>query len=263
MSDETTHLGKGELADLVPLTTAANEAEALYLVERLEEAHIRATAFTESMRYPNMHPEIRVPRVLLDAARKVIEKARKEAHQRALDFAFEDDETGDGARTTDPGTFSIMQAIATQPEEERNAALKDWIQRWFEQAERDVDIALYLAAAGLTREQAAELVRQVSEERRDALDRTRQGRWNFGVMLALVSGLTLVMVLVLSVLDSASTEELVRFSALPVILLMMSLFAMYSARRTLPHLEPPDADDSARAPSDDAAAKNDEARTSA
>jgi len=91
---DTTHLSDAELHDVVVITTAINEAEALYLMTRLEDSGIPVLRTADAINYHNpiKTPEIRVPRTLVARAQEIIDTARAEAKARALENAFDFDE---------------------------------------------------------------------------------------------------------------------------------------------------------------------------
>lgn len=226
----TTHLSDAELHDVIVVATAANEAEMLYLSERLEEAGIPLARLSESIRYHNplsSRPEIRVPRVLAIRAREIIDAARVEAEHRAVDNAFDQEsvEQIDAKDVKRDNTLALMLTLKSLPAHERNPQLALCIIDWFASGRSNIDISRYLAAAGLTQDEARALVADVYEQQKDEIQRKQAAGWNRGLIF-----------IVLGVLVFAVGSR----PMLGVIVAMIGLAIMYNSSKSPGLLQKPE-----------------------
>jgi len=170
---DTTHLSDAELHDVVTVATAFNEAESMYLGNRLEESGIPVLRTAESVNYFSPNPRIRVPRTLQKRAQEVIETARAEAKARALEDAFNVEEVDEKDAKKDP-LIRTMTQLKSLPQDQKLPELALYIIEWFAAGRSNADIARYLSLAGLTPDEARALVADVYENQRDRIRQTRE-----------------------------------------------------------------------------------------
>jgi len=191
---DTIHLSDAELHDVVVLTTAVNEAEALYLMNRLEDSGIPVLRTADAVNYHNpiKNPEIRVPRVLVARAQEIVDVARQEAKARALENAFDVDEVDEKDARKDP-LIREMARLATLPHDQKLPELALYIIEWFAAGRSSADIARYLSLAGLTPDEARALVADVYENQQERLREKREANATLGPLLTAAGALLLVL----------------------------------------------------------------------
>jgi len=208
MSDaaDTTHLSDAELHDVVVLTRAVNEAEALYLKNRLEESGVPVLRTADAINYHNpiKEPEIRVPRVLVARAQQVVDAARAEAKSRAIENAFESDELDASDIARDP-LLGEMAQMAALPKDEKLPELALLVADWFKAGKNNEDIARYLALAGLTPDESRDLVADVYENQKARAAHKQLSNARFGGLFAVLG----VLIFASGILSDLSLPRLI------------------------------------------------------
>jgi len=188
-----------ELQDLVLLERTGSVPEAGFLVSLLEDEGIPAVVHGASLSglaaSEWIRPEVKVPRVFLDEAKAIIAKGRDTARARGIEDAFSeekiDEEMSD--ERVDP-EMTEMQQLKDEPKNVRDEKLAAKVAKWTVEGINPVRVAQYLAVAGLSLDEAADLVKTVRTDRKDLMDDALNGRVMLGLGIALIGvGLCFVM----------------------------------------------------------------------
>jgi hypothetical protein len=176
MADEAHNLTPEELADLVVVADARTTPEAAYLTDMLESAGIpvMTQAAGALAVYGVATTSIRVPRIFERRAQAVVTAARNTAQDKSIDDAF--DENSVAERTADAMHDPVMAEmfmLREAPDAQRDERLRGHILEWLIGGLNSTDVARYLAAAGLTYEQARDLVEDVKIAKRDDIKARR------------------------------------------------------------------------------------------
>jgi hypothetical protein len=180
-----------QLQDLVVAASPANDAEAMFLSNLLEDAGIPAA--TEGDRlgaltggFGGQH--LYVPRVLSDKAKALIVEARTGVKKGRVEDAFEPESVVESLedKKADPILLE-MARLRDEPEIQRNEILAKHIIQWQSENRQSVERARFLAAAGLSREQADELLSAVVKHSGDEIASVGSSKVWWGVA-CIVSG---------------------------------------------------------------------------
>lgn len=192
--DDVRELSDAQLHDLRRVAMPTTQAEAAYLVDLLEEAGIPAVIQGERLTglvggFPTT--DIRVPNALREKALAVIEQARNAMHDRGVDAAFvrENIQDAEEDERADPMIFEMQNLSVLEPGE-RESRLEKFILDWSVDGTSSVQMAQYLAVAGLDRERAETLVNKVQAENNEKLSENKDGQKTMGIA-ALVIGIGL------------------------------------------------------------------------
>ncbi|MCY3023926.1 MAG: DUF2007 domain-containing protein [Planctomycetota bacterium] len=179
----------GELRDLVTVARPPTMAEAIYLADRLEEAGIPAMA--EPQHLDGLLPgnRVLVPRARLEQAQAVIEKARAEAQDRGVQQAFNVENVADTTRERQDTALMEMFSLREEDPAERDERLVERVGEWLLDGMPAMQVAKYLAAAGLTQDEAEALVAAVAARQREVFERKNAALWRTGVILVVLGAL--------------------------------------------------------------------------
>jgi hypothetical protein len=191
--EESDELTREELQDLVIVERVQSVPEAGFLVALLEDEGIPAIIHGASLSGMTLAeffaPEVRVPRALLEQAKEVIAADRAKARERGVEDAFTEqkiqEELSDKREDTD---MAEMNRLNTESAVPRNEQLAAFIAKWLVEGTNPVRMCQYLAVAGLSREEAEALIRNVKEKRQDLMDQAFNNQVMAGLGLALVGG---------------------------------------------------------------------------
>ncbi|HEY3320174.1 MAG TPA: hypothetical protein VGP72_06900 [Planctomycetota bacterium] len=181
-------LTREQLQDLVVVAHAPNDAEAIYLIDTLDEAGIPVGGETERIGHGlSSGQRICVPRVLAEKARELIEKARAEAHDRGIEVAFDPESVADATYDEKDPVMMRMFELRCEPEDVVAEELRSFVMQWTIDGIGEVQIAKYLAAAGLNREQSAALVAMVTQDNMPAIEEGQHAYSALGILLFLLA----------------------------------------------------------------------------
>ena len=168
-----------ELRDLA-LAAEASPAEGLYLSEELEEAGIPVVE-QEQPPMPMGFAPVRlcVPRKLLAEAQRVIAAAREKARAEGITQAFEPDSICEATYDKDPVMLEMFSLREAEPDK-RESILKQKIADWVVEGTSEIQIAQYLAAAGLTETEAREFAAAATKEKENEIQSRRSECWVWG-----------------------------------------------------------------------------------
>jgi hypothetical protein len=163
---ELPELTQDELHDVVVACTAKNEFEAIAFIDALEEAGIPAMKQGGLIHFGAFaQPDITVPRKLLEQAKVVLEELKAEVTERGVDHAFKaeniEEQRSDEKRDQ---LTSEMLELSTEPMEIRLPKLSEYVIGWLADGRPAPEFARLLAAAGLERGEAEQLVEKVRHE---------------------------------------------------------------------------------------------------
>jgi len=183
-----------DLQDLAVIATPTTVPEAMYLADALQEAGVPAVS--EPQHLDGLIPSNRVlvPRKFLEQAQAICEKARVQAEARGVDQAFDIENI---AETTDEKQDPVMMRmfkLRAETPESRNEALVDFITKWLTQDSSVVQLAKYLAAAGLGRDEAQTLVDYTIQLQHETVEKSRTGKLRLGAVLLCISAIVTVLV---------------------------------------------------------------------
>jgi hypothetical protein len=222
--EATSDLSASDLQDLVVAARPANQAEALFIVDLLEEAGIPVVSNQDNVYgFSGAHAagELRVPRALLAKAQSAIGNARSKAAEQRINLAFEPESVLDSLEDERPDPVMIQMAeLRNYSDAERDAALRECVKQWIMKNETpEVLIAKYLAAAGLKEQQAREMVESVAKVESDVVESAHSSRFLLGIGQL---SLGLLLLLIRSAIDSQSATGRV-WSYAPVVLIIGGL----------------------------------------
>ncbi len=172
-------LSEDEMQDLVVVAIARTTPEAVFISETLEDAEIPA-----AMRNDNLgglinsayETRICVPRALQERAKDVIAKARNKSEDESVAQAFETENVEESlVRAPVDGVLDAMLSLRDLELESRKARLEEYLAGWLRDDVAPVDIARYLAAAGLDLPQSDALLQKVRAERSDTIENSQSG----------------------------------------------------------------------------------------
>jgi hypothetical protein len=203
--DDSYDLPAEKLRDLVTVAAPARMPEAIYLAEALEESGIPAMA--EPQHFDGLAPGTRVfvPRHFADQAKEVIAKARADAVARGVEQAFDIESIADSTEDRPAGplmerfmperakeekrqqeTLTAMFALRGVTPQARDEELRERVAAWILDGIPLLETAKYLAAAGLTQDEAAALVTDVTQQKRDECEEAGSTQLVLGASVALL-----------------------------------------------------------------------------
>ena len=181
------------LTDVVLLTTARTPAEASMIVALLDDEEIPAivTGMNTSSTYSGIamfEARICVPRSLETKALETLRQIRSDAERHGLDEAFDPNlqEQEYKENAADPA-FIAAASLAGMPMEDRISRLKILLAEWLEQSDSNVHIAERLAAAGLSRKQADDLMKSINPD--DAVMQSARNKRTLSGIVIIVAGI--------------------------------------------------------------------------
>jgi hypothetical protein len=189
--NEGEYEGADTPVDLVPVASAANEVEASMLVAVLEDneipAAIQGGAFGVLGGAGAQSFFVCVQAQLAEPAKRALTHARSEAEKQGVEQAFSEEGRQDLAEDLERNPIlDKMDSMAHLDLEVRYERLRPLIADWLTDGTTKVKMAEYLSAAGLSREQADGLVRQVVEEDEHLLEQRRADKSSFGYAMAIL-----------------------------------------------------------------------------
>jgi hypothetical protein len=185
-----------ELHDLVVATVAANEPEAMYLADQLDEAGIPVASMSSKVSHSLVSDTtLRVPRKALAQAKAVIAKARAGANQRGVEQAFDPENVAETIddHITDPLLRSMFELRALEMPR-RLEQLRPVVSAWLLDSTDPVLMAKYLAAAGLSQDEAVDFVDALADSMREEWDASRSQLWTWGLCVIVVTGFLMIIV---------------------------------------------------------------------
>ncbi|MBI3828938.1 MAG: ferric reductase-like transmembrane domain-containing protein [Planctomycetes bacterium] len=178
-------------ADLVPVASAANEFEAAMLVAVLEDHEIPAAvqggAFGVLGGAGAQSFFVCVQAGKSEEAKAALAQARADAEERGVEQAFTEAGREDLAENIERNSvLREMDAMAFLDVEIRCERLRPYIVDWLTDGTPKVKIAEYLSGAGLSREQADQLIGQVVREDERLLEERRADKSLLGYGIAIL-----------------------------------------------------------------------------
>ena len=173
-AEPESELAPEQLQDLVVVAIPATQPEAMYLIDALEEADIPAVTQGDALYGLSGGPggtRVCVPRVLLEKAKQIVDHARTAAKTRGVEQAFDPDNIDDmlDDPRVPPALLYLSRLREIDPVQRREI-LSKYATYWLERNVPAVDIAKCLAAAGMSQDQATEMIASLNEELRGAAE---------------------------------------------------------------------------------------------
>jgi hypothetical protein len=221
-----------ELHDLVVATVAANEPEAMYLADQLDEAGIPVASMSSKVSHSLVSDTtLRVPRKALAQAKAVIAKARAGANQRGVEQAFDPENVAETIddHSTDPLLRSMFELRAREMPQ-RLEQLRPVVSAWLLDSTDPVLMAKYLAAAGLSQDEAADFVDSTAELVQEEWADSRHQRAVQAVFILIGS---IVLIVLLAIVRVGTLLVVLPFEFLPLVI-GLSMWA--SSRKRLGRL---------------------------
>jgi hypothetical protein len=193
--DGTEPLTDEQMRDLVPVAHPQTAAEAAFIVSILEENEIPAVSHGQDTPMLGIigSAQVCVPRALALDAKSVLDTARANANSNRLIEAFdvENIEASIAETDNDPILAEMFQLLDSSLEE-RKSLLAPHLIRWASEGVTELQTAKYLAAAGIPREEAADLVCKILEQHFEELENSRANRRTAGYLFLSGAGLLML-----------------------------------------------------------------------
>jgi hypothetical protein len=235
-SDGVEPLTDEQMRDLVPVAHPQTAAEAAFIVSVLEDNEIPCVSNMQSfsMSIGGGGGEIHVPRVLLGAARSVLENVRRETDDMRIDDAFKIENIEETVKDTekDPILTEMFELLDAE-DDERDEALVPYILNWTAAGISDVQIARYLAAAGLSRDEAATLLDKTLASKQSELASTR---FHYQVIGYSCIGLGLLLFVFRLIVSTPDAQWPARVGAAGLLTIVIGVCTLVGASRTAPTL---------------------------
>lgn len=195
-SEPESELSAEQLQDLVVAIIPSSEAEAMFLGNLLEDSGIPNSTEADRTGYGALTSggysgtRIYVPRVLQEKARELIAEALAKVKKGRIEDAFEPESVVESLedKKADPLMLQMAQ-LRDQTPEKRNEILARHIVEWQSENMSAVDMARFLAAAGLNKEDADALLAAVVRQRGEEIQSAANGKiWSgiAAIMLGLI-----------------------------------------------------------------------------
>jgi hypothetical protein len=187
-----------QMRDLVQIAHPQTAAEAAFLVSILEENDIPAVTHGQNSAMTGLFgcSPVCVPRILAAQADKVLEEAKRQANGIGVSDAFEEDAIEESvAETPNDPILAEMFQISDNTLEDRRELVVPHLINWATIQVSEVQVARYLAAAGIPREEAADFVRKTLSTHHELLEKSKEDRRMAGYLmlgatpLALIAGI--------------------------------------------------------------------------
>jgi hypothetical protein len=183
--EDASDITAAELRDIVAAADGVSDAEALCLVDALEESGIPAVAEPQRVEGAFQGNRIYVPRRFHAHARAVIAQARAQAQARGVEQAFDIENIAETTDNTRDEVLMAMFALRAETAEARSEKLSQYAAVWLRDGVSAVYMAKCLAAAGLRRDEAEAFVAAQTERQRASCDKPCGQRRALGAILIL------------------------------------------------------------------------------
>lgn len=180
-------LSPEEMQDIVVVAITRTVPEAIFLSNTLEDAEIPVVSRndnTQGLTAAAYETRICVPRVLQARAKEIIDKARSASEQGKLDDTFDPETVAESAKDApqDPLLERMLRLKEAAPET-RKTELEAFVLECLKSDVATNDIARYLAAAGLDKYQAEDMLDQVREAHGPKIDAEQSNQDAIGMLM--------------------------------------------------------------------------------
>lgn len=223
---EQPQLSEEELHDVVVVSVAANELEAIAMINSLEDDGIPAMKRGGIVHLGSAQQvDVLVPRVLLDQARCGVEKFRAAASERGVEEAYKpeniEEQWNDSKQTKQ---MELMTKLGTTEVPDRERVLFDFISSAIADNMPATEMARCLAVAGLSQPEAEALVAHVKSERQELVREKLESRSTNYLIVAGLSAFCFVTQMIMMVTAGIYYPKIIYGSAL-VLVCTLCLYA--------------------------------------
>jgi hypothetical protein len=235
MPDKSDDAEAVEAGEMVFVASCHSAPEEIFLLDVLEEAGIPATTRDDnlhSLGRGSGNSRILVPRKFKTQAEGAIEKARAEAEQRSVEQSFDADSIADSTRDVQKDPVLAEMFLLREAGPGKDQRLEGFVAASLVQGASAREIAKYLAAAGLSLEQADALVRRIAAEKEEQIRKSRGEQRALGKRLVWFA----LVLMALSAFPSGISGMVI----IPLGLFLAGVTMIHFSSRPIPNFKPGD-----------------------